>query len=276
VLAAVLASAHGAALEAAPAAAAVDHSAFDSLLRAHVTHGLVDYDAFARSSGFRTYLTTLERARLEGRGDRERLAFWINAYNAWTIEQVNRNGERHSIRNIRPARASHGDAWSERIVRAAGRALTLDEVEHQVIRKEFAEPRVHFALVCAALSCPPLRSEAYTGDRLEEQLDGQARTFLLGSPEKNRVDAASGTVWVSPVFVWFREDFGGTDEAVGRYVARYWPDGPERRLLRSGRFRMRQTEYDWTLNSVEKGRAPRGAPPPRDSRLTPAVPDSLT
>lgn len=249
-------------LVAALAAAPFDHSAFDALLRTHVRDGLVDYDAFARSEAFRGYLDALAAARLVGRGEDDRLAFWINAYNAWTIDLVNRHGERDSIRNIR--RTLDGlpleGPWSERIVRAAGRELTLDEVEHEIVRKQFAEPRIHFALVCAALSCPPLRSEAYTADRLAEQLEDQARRFLLRTPTANRVDATSGTVWVSPVLVWYREDFGGSREALGRYLAAYWPGGPERDLLLSGRFDLEQTDYDWALNSVEKGGgSPRGS-----------------
>jgi hypothetical protein len=239
------------------AAPPLDHSSFDALLRAHVEEGLVDYDAFARSGEFRAYLDRLGAARLEGWTERERLAFWINAYNAWTIEQVNRHRERDSIRNIRPTLGlvPLKGPWSERMVRAAGRELTLDEVEHEVVRKEFHEPRIHFALVCAALSCPPLRSEAYAGARLEEQLEDQAQAFLRRAPSANRVDASSGTVWVSPILVWYREDFGGSDEAIGLYLARFWPEGPEKSLLRSGRFRLRETDYDWTLNSVGKGRA---------------------
>jgi hypothetical protein len=233
-------------------AAPVDHSAFDALLHAHVTaEGRVDYDAFARSREFRSYLDRLAQASLEGQGEKDRLAFWTNAYNAYTIEQVNAHGERVSIRNIR---TSLGGApiegpWSEKMARAAGRTLTLDEVEREVIRKEFHEPRIHFALVCAAVSCPPLRREAYTGARLDEQLDAQARAFLA-SPERNRVDAASRTVFLSPVFGWYREDFGGTDEALGRLLAGYFPDGPEKALLESGRFERRETVYDWSLNGI--------------------------
>jgi hypothetical protein len=141
------------------------------------------------------------------------------------------------------------------MVRAGGRSLSLDDVEHEIIRKQFAEPRIHFALVCAALGCPPLRSEAYTARRLEDQLEDQARAFLLGSPDKNRVDAGAATVWASPILVWYKDDFGGNDAALGRFLARYWPEGAERDLLRSGRFRLRQTDYDWTLNSMEKGQA---------------------
>lgn len=242
------------ATQAAPAP--IDHGAFDSLLRRHVADGLVDYDAFSRSDEFRTYLGQLTEARPEGLPEAERLAFWINVYNAWTLELINAHEERDSIRNINKTLGllPLKGPWSEKRVRAAGRTLSLDEVEHGIIRKQFDEPRIHFALVCAALGCPPLRSEAYTGALLEEQLEDQARRFLLQSPGKNRVDTAEATVWVSPILTWYKEDFGGTDETLGRFLARYWPEGEARQLLLSGRFKLRKTEYDWTLNSVEKGR----------------------
>jgi hypothetical protein len=139
-----------------------------------------------------------------------------------------------------------------------GRAYGLDEIEQDILRKRFQEPRIHFALVCAAMGCPPLRGEAYTGARLDAQLDDQARAFLLRSPEKNRVDVAARTVHLSPIFVGFRDyikDFGGSEAAVGRYVARYFPPGPERTLLESGDFKVVKTGYDWTLNSQENGRS---------------------
>jgi hypothetical protein len=237
------------------AAPAFDHSAFDRLLRRHVTDGLVDYDAFGGSPEFRVYLEALAAAHLEDLPETERLAFWINVYNAWTIEQINAHEERESIRNINKTLGllPLKGPWSEKMVRAAGRTLSLDDVEHEIIRVRFDEARIHFALVCAALGCPPLRSEAYTGERLEEQLEEQARTFLRRSPGKNRVDVTDGTVWVSPILTWYKDDFGGTDVSLGRFLARYWPEGPERELLLSGTFRVRKTDYDWTLNSVEKG-----------------------
>jgi hypothetical protein len=248
-------------LLAAPLAVAApppDHSAFDALLREHVAEGLVDYDAFARSPQLGRYLDQLATARLDGLSDPERLAFWINVYNAFTIQQINAHEERESIRNINKTLGllPLKGPWSEKMVRAAGRTLSLDDVEHEIIRKEFDEPRIHFALVCAALGCPPLRSEVYAGARLEEQLEDQARLFLLRSPAKNRIDVAAATVWVSPILVWYKDDFGGTDEALGRFLARYWEEGPERELLEGGRFRLEKTDYDWTLNSFEKGRVP--------------------
>jgi hypothetical protein len=145
--------------------------------------------------------------------------------------------------------------WHEKLVRAGGRVYDLDDVEHDIIRKQWKEPRIHFALVCAAMGCPPLRSEAYTGAKLEEQLAEQARLFLLESPAKNRVDLKEGTVYGSMIYVkYYREDFGGTDAAIGSYLAGYYPDGPEKQLLLSGKFKLVPTPYDWTLNSQAKAR----------------------
>ena len=231
--------------------AQADHRAFDVLLREHVVNGLVDYNAFERSPEFRRYLAMLDSLDPATLGEQERLAYWINVYNAYTIELINRHGERRSIRNINK---SFGflklkGPWGESLVKAGGRRLTLDDVEHRIIRKEFREPRIHFALVCAAMGCPPLRSEAYTGAKLDEQLHDQGRTFLLLSPTKNRVEVSDRTVHVSMIFNYYRADFGGTPAAVGKFIARWLPDGAERRLLESGDFALKETRYDWALNS---------------------------
>jgi uncharacterized protein DUF547 len=234
---------------AAAGPAAFDHSAFDALLRAHVSaDGFVDYDAFAAEASFASYLGRLARADLTGLAPAERLAFWINAYNAYTIQLVNAHGERKSIRNIGKTMGVGGGPWRQKVVRAAGQVLDLDQVEHEIIRKQFREPRIHFALVCGALGCPPLRREAYAGASLESQLDDQARAFLLRSPAKNRVDAAARTVYLSPVFDWYQDDFGGSQAAVGRYLAAFQAEGPARALLLSGDFALRYTDYDWSLN----------------------------
>ncbi|GAC1651521.1 MAG: DUF547 domain-containing protein [Gemmatimonadaceae bacterium] len=237
-------------------AAAFDHSAFDELLRGHVVNGMVDYDAFQRSPLFATYLTALaafDPARL---GTLDQLAFWINAYNAYTIQLINEHRERESIRNIDKSLGflKLKGPWREPLAVVGGRPYTLDAIEHDIIRKRFAEPRIHFALVCAAMGCPPLRSEAYAGDRLTAQLDDQARLFLRQSPAKNRVDTRTRTVYVSMIFNRYKNDFGGTDASVGQFIGRWYAEGPEKTLLESGRFRLEQTAYDWTLNSQAKAR----------------------
>ncbi len=236
--------------------APVDHAPYDALLTRHVAHGLVDYDAFARAPEFKRYLSSLDAAEPSLLPERERLAFWINVYNAYTIELIVEHHERESIRNVNKSLGflKLKGPWSERVVHAGGRTLTLDQVEHEIIRPEFKEPRIHFALVCAALGCPPLRSEAYVGERVDAQLEDQARAFILHSPAKNRVDVGTKTVFVSLVFTLYKKDFGGSDEALGHYLARWYPEGPERRLLDGGDFRVTQTAYDWSLNSQEHAR----------------------
>ena len=213
--------------------------------------GRVDYDAFARAPGFPRYLDRLARARPDTLSREEQLAYWINVYNAYTIQLVNAHQERQSIRNINKILGviEAMGPWKEEIVEAGGQTMSLDHVEHEIIRKRFEEPRIHFALVCAARSCPPLRREAYTGERLDAQLDDQARVFIARSPQKNRVDVLAATVHLSPIFTWFKDDFGPD---LGGFLARHVPDGPARALLESGRFKTVETPYDWSLNSVQR------------------------
>ncbi len=235
--------------------ATFDHSAFDTLLRKHVVDGMVDYDAFAAAPGFPRYLEALSKADPTALDDQERLAYWINVYNAYTIRLINEHQERQSIRNINRTLGFAGKGpWVERLVKAGGQVYHLDNVEHDIVRKLWKEPRIHFALVCAAMSCPPLRSEAYTGAMLDAQLTDQARRFLR-APAKNRIDLSAATVHGSPIYTsYYREDFGSTDAAIGRYLARFYDEGPEKQLLLSGRFKLAATAYDWTLNSQEQAR----------------------
>lgn len=246
------------AVESSPAAERFDHGAFDRLLRDHVAAGLVDYDAFANAPAFETYLGKLagfDPARLPRD---EQLAFWINAYNAYTIRLITKHRQRQSIRNINKKFGLFRGLgpWAEKLVVVGGATYDLESVEQRIIRPTFREPRIHFVLVCAAMGCPPLRSEAYTGEDLERQLDDQARIFLIQSPDKNRVELAARTVRVSQVFQFndYEKDFGGSPAAVMRFIGRYHPPGPERDLLESGTATMTYTEYDWTLNSQEQGR----------------------
>ena len=220
---------------------------------------MVDYDAFAAAPEFPAYLKRLAAFDPSTLPQSEQVAFWIDAYNAYTIQLVNAHHERESIRNINKSFGfirGYGP-WKEKLAVVGGKALGLDDIEQDILRKRYREPRIHMALVCAAMGCPPLRSEAYVGSRLDAQLDDQVRAFVLQSPTKNRVDAAARTVYLSPIFVEFRDyitDFGGTDAAVGKFIARYYPAGAERDLLVSGQFRVEKTPYDWTLNSQANAR----------------------
>jgi hypothetical protein len=126
--------------------------------------------------------------------------------------------------------------------------MDLNAVEHKILRKDYIEPRIHFALVCAARGCPPLRSEAYAGARLDEQLTAQAKVFLAESA-KNRIAASERTVYLSPLFKWYGSDFGNNSRAVLAALKPHWPDHPPAGYEQ---FRIRYTDYDWSLNEQGK------------------------
>lgn len=231
---------------------AINHSAFDAMLREHVTDGLVDYDAFRDAAAFRAYLRLLERSSLVGADEDERLAFWINVYNAYTIQLIVQHGERESIRNVNRTLGvlRLKGPWSERIVRAAGRTLSLDDVEHRIIRRDFHDPRIHFALVSAAKGSPPLRSEAYTGATLERQLFDQGERFLKDTT-KNQIETRLPRL--SPIFTYYKFDFGNSRSELGAYLAA-WFEGEAKKRLESGRFGMREIPFDWSLNAKRRPR----------------------
>ena len=228
-----------------------DHAAFDALLRNHVVRGMVDYDAFKSAPSFKAYLTALSKRDPASLPRDEQLAFWINAYNAYTIRLIVAHGETQSIRNINKTLGLKlKGPWSESMANVGGKSYTLDDIEHKIIRPTYKEPRIHFALVCAAMGCPPLRSEAYTGARLNTQLEEQGAQFLLSSPTKNRVDVGEKKFFHSMIFGYYKADFGGSLQSAGKYAAHWFAVGsPERMLLESGTFTAVETEYDWSLNS---------------------------
>jgi hypothetical protein len=230
----------------------VDHGLFHALVQRHVHGDLVDYAAVGRAPELEEYLGQLTAVDPGSLPAPERLAFWINAYNAYTIQLINAHGLPGSIRDIvAPDRdGKDGTAWRTPVVRIGERLYTLDEVEHGVIKEEFHEPRVHFALICAARGCPPLRPEAYTGERIEGQIEDQALRFLHGKAKGCRVDAVQGIVYVSEIFEWYKDEFGSDDASIGRFIARYLPASLERSVLEGGRFRLRTLPFDWTLNNV--------------------------
>jgi hypothetical protein len=231
--------------------APMDHALFDSLLARHVVSGLVDYDAFARAPAFRAYLRQVAEARPDAWPEDDRIAYWLNVYNAYTIQLIVSHGERTSIRNINRTLGvlRLKGPWSEPLVQAAGRRYTLDEVAHRILRRQFSEPRVHAAMTDAALGSPPLRSEAYTGSALEGQLVDQMRRFL-GEKGKNRIRA--GAAWLSPVFTAYRRDFGNSTAEFGEFLAPYFA-GKDRELLQGGQFRVTPTRFDWALNAQRPG-----------------------
>jgi hypothetical protein len=233
---------------AAPAAS-FDHShaAFDALLRQRVRDGRVDYPALkADPKPLNDYLDQLgavSEAEFKRWREPERLAFLINLYNAVTLKLVVDHEPVKSIRNIGRLFSS---PFKRDVAPLFGGVVSLDTVEHEILRKQYSEPRIHFALVCAALSCPELRAEAYVGARLNEQLRDQGERFLR-DPRRNRVDLPGRTLSLSEIFKWFREDFEKSGKSVQQFLADYLPPEAAAVARRDG-FRIRHLKYDWSLN----------------------------
>lgn len=231
------------------------HTAFDRVLKQQVADGGVNYTALkATPQPLTVYLDTLAavtEAEFKAWPEKERLAFLINLYNAATLKLIVDHYPVASIKKIGGFFnfGGLGDGpWAQKVVRLFGQVTTLDHVEHEIIRKEYGEARVHFALVCAARGCPPLRAEAWTGDKLEVQLAEQGRIFL-GQAEKNRVEAAKRTLHLSPIFKWFAGDFEAAAGSVEKFVTPFLPE-TARTALAAGGFKISYTDYDWSLNDA--------------------------
>lgn len=230
------------------------HDPFDRLLRAHVRDGLVDYDAFAAAPEFARYLASLDAVRPATLSEDDRLAYWINVYNAYTIQLIITHDERTSIRNINRTLGvlQLKGPWNERLVRAGGQVYSLDQLLHRILRKEFHEPRVHFALVPAAKGAPPLRSEAYTGARVVEQLEDQTRRLLS---DTTRTWYRNGVLGVNALFLAYERDFGATRQEWVQFVAPYVtlrPAEPQKKRLLEGKAIVQPRSYDWSLNILKK------------------------
>jgi len=177
----------------------------------------------------------------------QQLAFLLNAYNAYTLQLII---DHYPVKSIKDIGSFFKGPWDQPVVRLFGRTLTLNNLEHDIIRKDYPDPRIHFALVCAARGCPPLREEVYVADRLEAQLDDQARQFLA-TPAKNRVDAVTRTVYLSPIFKWYGADFEKKHGSVLAALQPYWPKTSVAPAADDG-FRIRYTDYDWSLNQTTR------------------------
>lgn len=229
--------------------ASFDHAIFDALLRRHVDDlGLVDYAGLLEDRDqLQEYLAQLAAADPEALGRDERLALLINGYNAFTLELILEHWDGGALRSIRDIPSAK--RWDDVRWRIGPHTWSLNQIEHERIRPHFREPRVHWALVCAAMGCPPLRNEAYTGPRVEEQLEDQGRRVHAG-PRWFRLDREGGVVELTKIYPWYRGDFEQVDGSVLAHAARFSPE--LRAALEQGRApRVRFLDYDWSLNSRE-------------------------
>ena len=224
----------------------VTHDMWDSLVRKHVMpDGRVDYRGFiADSTRLNAYLDLLSKHHPNERywSRNERLAYWINAYNAFTVKLIVDHYPVGSIKDIKNGIPFVNTVWDIKFINIEGRTYDLNNIEHGIIRPRFEEPRIHFAVNCAATSCPRLRNEAYTAVRLDEQLTDQAHSFLA-DPGKNKL--AENRLELSKIFTWYGGDFRQNGRSIIEYIRQY-TDQPI-----ADDARVEYLEYNWALNGME-------------------------
>ena len=220
----------------APAApttsAAPDHTAWNSLLQKHVTSsGKVSYSGFKKEEAkLDAYLARLAEATPQSDwGRKTSLAYWINTYNAFTVKRILNDYPLKSITDL-----DGGDPWKVKWITLAGKSYSLNNIEHDIIRPRYKEPRIHFAVNCAATSCPPIPNQAFTAANLNAMLESGTRRFV-NNPAYNQTD---GEVKISKIFDWYGEDFGDLRTYLNKYLKTPIAEGTE----------IGFKEYDWALN----------------------------
>ena len=220
----------------------VDNSSYGKLLKKYVKNNKVDYLGFkSEERVLDQYLGVLEKTVLQDLSPLDRFAFYVNVYNAWTIKLI--LSAYPNLDSIKDLGNLFRSPWSKRIVTIDEGIFTLDEIEHEILRPLFNDPRVHFALSCTAKSCPPLKSEPFEGNIIDRQLD-EATSSFLNDQNSNYLEGR--ILWVNRIFKWYPEDFGG--DIIGFFLKHAAGDFRNRLIEEKGRIKIKYLAYDWSLN----------------------------
>jgi hypothetical protein len=241
------------ALGVAVTSAQPDNTLFTEVLKAHVKDGRVDYVGLKADSRLASYLEQLsatDPAKLAS--DQERLALWLNAYNAYTLQLIIDRQPAKSMGGLALGSLLRTTAWDIPFAVIGERSYTLNQIEHEVIRTRFKDARAHFALNCASGSCPVLRSEAYEAEKLDRQLDEQGRLFLRDST-RNRFELGTRTAYLSSIFKWYQKDFGEGDCGALLAAAKY-ASAEVRKAIEADptTWKVEYLAYDWSLNDQKR------------------------
>jgi len=234
------------------------HKAWDTLLKKNVVllqggkASQFRYGEMAKERGaLKSYLDSLSGVKeqeFNAWSRSQRMAFLINAYNAFTVEKILTRYP--NIKSIWDFGKVFGNPFKDDFFMLFGRKFTLDGIEHETLRRKGAydEPRVHFAVNCASVGCPMLREEAYVAERLDRQLEEQAVRFLS---DRSRNRAQGGALEVSKIFDWFKEDFGQREQWFAKYAKLLSDDAAQQKLVAEGKASLSFLDYDWTLNDAK-------------------------
>ena len=231
------------------------HAAWTEILKKHtVATGPMSQFNYVEMrknmAALNTYLATLSAVEKSDFTKWERdqqMAFYINAYNAFTIKLISDRKPKNSIKEIREGLFT--GPWKIKFFTLLGEKMHLDNIEHGILRPKYKDPRIHFAVNCASIGCPMLLDEAFTAEKLEAQFEQQAKLFLQDTT-RNRIDKGKKTVYLSKIFDWFDDDFENHSKTVQAYVAKYMTDDPElqKAILK---YDDKYLSYDWNLNQVK-------------------------
>jgi hypothetical protein len=225
------------------AASTIDHSIYSALLNKHVSDGRVDYEGFKTDESLLDqYLNILSQTNVDSLNKQEQFAFYINVYNAFTIKLI--LSEYPDIDSIKDLGGFFSSPWKIKFIPLKDKTVTLDYIEHTILRPTFKDARVHFAVNCASRSCPPLLNEAYEPDRLDAQLNQQTQAFITN---KNNYQINGKTIYISKIFKWFKTDFN--NDPIG--FIQTFADVPLKQALDTmgTDIRIGYLDYDWSLNN---------------------------
>ncbi len=235
------------------------HAVWTQVLRVHVKADSFDYAALKKDTSkldaYLKQLRTVTPEQLKDWTKEQRFAFWINVYNANTIKKVVDNYPLDSIKDLSTGLFGANSIFDKEFIRMTPHhpdgkddKLSLNDLEHGILRERFKDARLHAAINCASFSCPPLRNEAFVADRLDEQLGEQMRAFVVDT-KRNRFDREKDRLNLSEIFKWFEGDFERDAGSVKEFVARFAPE-KDREFIRSAK--VKHIDYDWDLNDVPK------------------------
>jgi hypothetical protein len=234
---------------------AIDHSAWDAFVSKHVKEGKDGINRIAYGKvgqadreALRAYLAMLQKVAIRKFSRDEQRAYWTNLYNAATVDVVLGHYPVESILkiDISPGLFAKGP-WKKKLLKVEGEAVSLDDIEHRILRPIWKDPRTHYAVNCASIGCPNLQPRAYTASNMEALLDAGARAYV-NHPRGASVDG--GRLTVSSIYVWFQPDFGGGEAGVLAHLKQYAEPGLGKAL--AGVRRVSGHDYDWTLNDLKK------------------------
>jgi hypothetical protein len=236
-------------------ATAQSNKSFTDVLKKYVKNGLVDYKNLKGDKKFDNYLSQLSNTNPDKFNREEKLAFWINVYNAFTLQVVAANYPIKSIMDLNTggkliAYLLGKTVWDKEFITINNKKYSLNDIEHKILRK-MSEPRIHFAIVCASISCPELLNEAFESSSLEKQLEKQTRKFL-NDKSRNNFDLKNRRANISEIFNWFDEDFGDSDENVLKFISKFIPENISQDINSNiSKWEISYNDYNWNLNEIK-------------------------